>query len=164
MESNTITKVFELLVPYKKAEDTFNAVDMIRLFSDGVKSGKRNNADDQKRVQTIHDMTKEMGVKCGAEATKANARFSAEDKSMVETLHDHAVNLGADCGSFSVTPVNDTTIGLKGGEGSGNEEVAPENAKEIQAGMKTDDMVCSSGTAVKAKADEHLGGDRKSVV
>ena len=158
MESNTITKVFELLVPYKKAEDTFNAVDMIRLFSDGVKSGKRNNADDQKRVQTIHDMTKEMGVKCGAEATKANARFSAEDKSMVETLHDHAVNLGADCGSFSVTPVNDTTIGLKGGEGSGNEEVAPENAKEIQAGMKTDDMVCSSGTAVKAKADEHLGG------
>ena len=112
MKHDHLTKLYEMLVTHKKADSNFTAIDMIRLFSD-VKTGKRNNADDQKRIQTIHDMTNEMGVRCGEANAKSGARFSKEDKVMVETLHDHAVNLGADCGSFSITPVNDTSIGLK---------------------------------------------------
>jgi HK97 family phage major capsid protein len=134
MKHEQITKLYELIAPFKKGED-FTAAHLIGLFSDeSVKAGKRNNSEDQKRVQTIHDMTKEMGVKCGVES-KANARFSSEDTKMVETLHDHAVNLGAECGAYSQPVINDTSIGLK-----------------------IDEMLCAFGTAVKSHANGHIGG------
>ena len=63
---------------------------------EALKVGKRNNAADQKRIQTVHDLASEMGGCSGAEA-KAGQRFSESDLSMVKTLHDHAVNLGAEC-------------------------------------------------------------------
>lgn len=69
-----------------------------------IKAGARNNAEDQKRIQTVHDMAAEMGVQrdC-AKSAKAGARFSAEDMAMVEKIHDHAVNLGAECGPKDVS-------------------------------------------------------------
>jgi HK97 family phage major capsid protein len=69
-------------------------------FISGIKKGSRNNAEDQMKIQKVHDLTKEMGVvrDCTKSATKTNSRFSKDDMAMVEKIHDHAVNLGAECG------------------------------------------------------------------
>ncbi len=78
-----------------------------------IKKGARNNKEDAARIQTIHDLTHEMGVPypekregeipmpetMDMEAKEGN-RFSKNDFQLVKTLHDHAVNLGADCGPF----------------------------------------------------------------
>lgn len=82
---------------------------------EAIKRGSRNNQEDQTRIQKIHDLTNEMGVKCDEKKSctmKEGARFSKDDFEMVKTLHDHAVNLGAQCGTFvgGIAPGVDTSV------------------------------------------------------
>ena len=68
---------------------------IVDVFGENVKANRRNNADDQQRLQTIHDMSNEMGAQCGA--AKVAHRFSSADMKMLQGVHDTAVNMGAVC-------------------------------------------------------------------
>ena len=101
-----------------------------------LKTGKRNNTSDQKRVQMVHDMTKEMGVsrECTGKPTKSGARFSKEDMTMVEKIHDHAVNLGAECGPNT----NANYPEAKSGATSGDSEVHSPTSTEVHSPTSTE--------------------------
>ena len=97
-----------------------------------LKKGSRNNTEDQSRIQKIHDLTNEMGVKCpeaeGEKTTiKAGARFSKDDFAMVQKLHDHASNLGAECGPFlgGIAPGADQSLKV-----SARDDVNPKAGKK----------------------------------
>jgi hypothetical protein len=53
------------------------------------KLGARNSAEDKAKIQTVHDLSVEMGAQHGMKATHSN---------IVQQIHDHSVRLGANCG------------------------------------------------------------------
>ncbi|MGB8647340.1 MAG: 2'-5' RNA ligase family protein, partial [Anaerolineae bacterium] len=77
----------------KAIDPTKSAELLVELME--FKAGARNNAEDLKRLQQIHDMAKANGATCDA-AAKANADGSG-DPTVMQKIHDLCVANGANC-------------------------------------------------------------------
>jgi hypothetical protein len=83
---------FESDVIPQGVKDKVSAMLSGKSYMDSLKIGARNSSEDSKRIQTVHDLAKEMGAGCVE--TKANTMSG-----IVQLIHDHSTKLGARCAS-----------------------------------------------------------------
>lgn len=81
--------VADAVVMAQPQEDT--AIDDL-LKRAALFSGRRNSASDEKRLQTVHDMTVELGAMCGAKKEKEHAMMANESNSTVPGTTTTSVN------------------------------------------------------------------------